>query len=143
MGTSCPEQLTGHCYCGAITFSASEKPEDVAYCHCDSCRRSTGGAVAAFAGFKENAVTFTPHRGQEVTVKPGAKRTFCADCGSSLTGSYDYLPDQIYIAIGVIDQADALTPNIHCHDAERLSWLHIDDELERMPESARAKLNDH
>jgi len=137
-----PVVLSGRCYCGATTFNSTQEPQAVAYCHCDSCRRSTGGPVAAFAALDEKAVTFSPNEGRKVALKPGVARTFCADCGSSLTGRYDYLPGQVYVALGVIDQANDLAPQIHCHDSERLSWLHIDDDLEREAASARSKIND-
>ena len=133
--------LTGRCYCGATTFTTTQPPQAVAYCHCDDCRRATGGPVGAFAAFDEDAVKFTPDEGHKINAKPGATRTFCASCGSSLTGRYDYLPGQVYISVGVIDQAGEYAPQIHCHDSERLSWLHIDDDLERTSSSGRTKLN--
>lgn len=134
--------LTGRCYCGATTFSTTQEPQTVAYCHCDSCRRATGGPVAAFAALDEEAVTFIPNEGRKVEINPGVTRTFCADCGSSLTGRYDYLPGQVYISLGVIDQANDLAPKIHSHDSERYSWLHIEDNLERVAATARSKIND-
>jgi len=134
--------LTGQCYCGKIKFSATEAPQSVAYCHCDSCRRATGAAVAAFAAMDEKVVTFTPDEGRSVSVSPGVTRTFCAECGSSLTGRYDYLPGQVYISVGVMDQANDLNPKIHCHDSERLTWLHIDDDLTRVDSSARSQLSE-
>jgi len=133
---------TGRCYCGATTFRTTEKPQTVAYCHCDSCRRATGGAVAAFAAFDEKTVTFSPDEGRKIAANPGVTRTFCGTCGSSLTGRYDYLPGQIYISLGVVDQADDLAPEIHTHESERLTWLHIDDALERVATSGRSQIND-
>ena len=134
--------FTGRCYCGATTFRTIQAPQTVAYCHCDDCRRATGGPVAAFAAFDETAVAFAPDEGSKVSVNPGVTRTFCANCGSSLTGRYDYLPGQVYISLGVIDQADDLAPRIHSHESERLAWLHIDDDLERVATTARSKIND-
>ena len=78
--------LTGRCYCGQITFTASKAPQIVSYCHCDDCRRATGGPVAAFAAFEENEVHFTPDEGSKISANPGVTRTFCPACGSSLTG---------------------------------------------------------
>jgi len=133
--------LTGRCYCGSIRFSTTEQPLSVVYCHCESCRRATGAPVAAFAGLDETVVTFTPNEGRGVSVKAGVTRTFCSSCGSSLVGRYDYIPGQVYISLGVIDQANVLVPTLHCHESERLSWLQISDNLERSNTSARSKLN--
>ena len=133
---------TGRCYCGAIEFSSTQLPKMVSYCHCTDCRRATGGPVAAFAAFDENAISFSPDEGRKISANPGVTRSFCATCGSSLTGRYDYLPGQVYISLGIIDQAGDLAPEIHTHDTERLPWLHIDDDLERVATSARSQLND-
>ncbi|MBP5857717.1 GFA family protein [Marivibrio halodurans] len=134
--------VTGRCYCGTTTIRAARAPETVAYCHCADCRRVTGAPVAAFAAFDEDGVTFTPDEGRRVTVNPGVSRSSCPHCGSPLAGRYDYLPGKIYIAIGLLDQANDLAPRLHSHAGERLSWLHIDDGLERFGTSARARLGD-
>ena len=69
-------------------------------------------AVAAFAAFDEDFVTFSPDEGRVAAVNPGVSRTFCGNCGSPLTGRYDYLPGQVYIAVGVIDQAADLRTRV-------------------------------
>lgn len=135
-----PPTISGQCYCGAITIHASGRPEAIAYCHCADCRRVTGAPVAAFAEFAASAVTFTPDDGRHVSVNAGVTRSFCATCGSPIAGRYDYLPGKVYIGVGILDQADELAPRLHAHEAERLPWLHIDDDLERLEDSARSRL---
>jgi len=135
-------EIAGRCYCGRTTIRATQKPLAVAYCHCADCRRVTGAPVAAFAAFDETAVTLSPDDGTEVVANPGVRRTFCTSCGSPLTGRYDYLPGQVYIAIGILDQADDLAPQLHAHEAQRLTWLHIDDGLERFASSSRSRLGE-
>lgn len=132
--------VTGRCYCGATTIRATRMPRTIAYCHCLDCRRVTGAPVAAFAAFDEAAVSFAPDEGRRVTVSPGVLRSFCAACGSPLAGRYDYLPGQVYVALGVLDQAQHLAPRLHAHEAQRLAWLHIDDDLERFATTARSQL---
>ncbi len=132
--------ITGRCYCGATTIYATQAPHAVAYCHCIDCRRVTGAPVAAFAAFDETTVTLTPNEGRSVTVNSGVTRSFCQICGTPLTGRYDYLPGSVYIALGVLDQAGELAPQLHAHEAQRLAWLHIDDGCERFAGSARSQL---
>lgn len=134
--------ITGRCYCGATIIAATQAPHTVAYCHCTDCRRVTGAPVAAFAAFDEAALTFTPDEGRRVSASPEVTRTFCSVCGSPLTGRYDYLPGKVFIAVGVLDQANCLAPQLHAHESQRLTWLHIDDELERFAKSARSQLTD-
>ena len=136
-----PKTFSGQCYCGATRFHAAKPPSVVTYCHCTDCRRVTGAPVAAFAAFDISAVTFSPDARKFATITTGVKRGFCTDCGSPLTGQYDYLPDTIYISVGLIDQADDLPPALHAHAGSKLHWLQIDDDLERFPTSARNRLN--
>jgi len=135
-------EITGHCYCGAISFESDQPPLDVIYCHCGDCRRVSGAPVAAYAAFDVSSVSFAPNEGRCVSVNPGAQRYFCDACGSQLASCYDYLPDKIYLALGVIDQAAKLTPTCHAHNQNRLPWLYIDDNLKCFGRSARAYLND-
>lgn len=132
--------ITGRCYCGATKIRATRQPKAVAYCHCADCRRATGAPVAAFAAFDEAAVTFTPNEGQKVSPNPGVVRTFCAQCGSPLTGRFEYLPGQVYIALGLLDQANDLAPQLHAHEGQRLKWLNIHDDLTRIAASSRSQL---
>jgi len=53
---------------------------------------------------------------------------------------FDYLPGQFYVPIGVLDNADDLSPDMHCHAGNALPWLHIADGLPRHLSSARDAL---
>jgi hypothetical protein len=118
-------------------------PDVVTYCHCDDCKRISGAPVAAFAAFGEADIAFFPPLDNSVSVSEGVTRWFCGSCGSPLAATYAYLPNQIYLSLGLIDQADTLAPERHAHAGNRLSWLHIQDDLPRDTGSARRSLNKH
>ncbi len=98
--------------------------------------------MVAVAAFDADAVTFEPDDGRTVSVAPGAVRTFCDKCGSPLSFRGDYVPDQIYVPLGLLDQAGELEPHIHSYDSQRLPWLHIEDDIQRFANSARSRLVD-
>lgn len=131
-----PSPITGRCYCGATRLSAPSRPQTVSYCHCSDCRRITGAPVAAFAAFARDDVTITPEPAQ-VSCTNGVERRFCGTCGSPLAAWFDYLPGQVYVPVGILDQADDLAPDLHSHAESRLRWLHIQDDLDQNPGSAR------
>ena len=139
--TSTPVRITGRCYCGGITLSALEAPQTVAYCHCTDCRRITGAPVAAFVAFGENEVQLSPDWPPSRSFTPGVTRWFCPDCGSPLAAVFDYLPGQIYLPLGLIDQAAQLPPELHAHDRYRLPWLQIHDDIPRVGGSSRTILH--
>lgn len=128
---------TGRCYCGTTRLQAVGDPQAVTYCHCSDCRRASGAPVAAFVAFEQVNVTPTA---KSVSPSKGVTRWFCADCGSPLTATYDYLPGQVYVSLGVLDQCDTLVPEGHSHADNTLPWLHIADDLPRSSGSARETL---
>ncbi len=85
------EHVTGHCYCGAVTYrvrlSAEIEPIFSAYCHCDSCRRAH--AAALYQVVCVDASSFELTQGAEHVQdfqKPGGRinRAFCRVCGTRL-----------------------------------------------------------
>ena len=114
---------TGRCYCGHTRVETSARPDAVAICHCEDCRRVTGAALPAFAAFHGAALTFTPDMGRYIEHVPGVRRSFCSRCGSPLAATFDYLPDRIYVPVGLLDFCPDLEPTLICHSAHALPWV--------------------
>lgn len=130
----------GQCYCGFVRLRACA-PQTVSFCHCASCRRWTGAPVAAFAAFSPDDLKFTPSLGDAFSTVPGVDRWVCPKCGSALAATFDYLPDQVYVPLGLFDDIDAFPPKSHSHYDEKANWLHIEDDLPRNSASGRAQLS--
>ena len=126
----------GGCLCGAVRYEASGNPVSVIYCHCESCRKSTGAPVVALAGYKRDRVRFTRSERATYESSPGVKRGFCAHCGTSLTweGDGDELGPLVEILIGTADDPSRLAPRSHIHHAERIPWFEVSDSLPRYRE---------
>ncbi|WP_299929438.1 GFA family protein [uncultured Pelagimonas sp.] len=133
------DTLSGRCYCGKTLMHADGPPLTVAYCHCGDCRRWSGAPISAFAAMSPNTVRFTPDLHWKSSVA-GVTRANCRDCGSPLAARFDYLPDQIYIPVGLFDHPDTLPPQHHSHFGSRLDWLHLTDDLPKSDASARVTL---
>lgn len=91
---------TGHCLCGAVTYTAEDVHTDIHSCHCGMCRRWTGGpAFAASVG----RVSF--HGEQNISrydSSEWAERGFCRSCGSNLFYRLKET-DQYIIWLGTFD----------------------------------------
>jgi hypothetical protein len=128
-------------YCGAARLTFSAEPLQVVYCHCDDCRRWTGAAAPAFAAFADEAVSglnaIVPGR----VFTKGVTRWNCRDCGSPLLGRLDYLPDQSWVPLGVIDDASDLAPSFHCFSERRHPWM-LEDGLPGSNGTGRETLNE-
>jgi len=92
---------TGSCLCGAVKISVKSISKEVGACHCDMCRKWTGGPLLAVDCGSD--VSF---KGQEnISVynsSDWAERAFCNKCGSHL---YYRLkePSQYMMPVGLFD----------------------------------------
>ena len=94
------DTLTGRCLCGAVTFEATDTPEQFGVCHCDMCRRWTSGPnFAAHVG----AITFGG-KGEIGVYRSSdwAERGFCKTCGTPLF--YRLVESGVhYVSVGIFD----------------------------------------
>jgi hypothetical protein len=75
---------TGSCLCGAAKFSFDAPITEVAACHCDMCRKWSGGIILAVEVPSDGL-----HIDAGATIKayPSSEwgeRAFCSDCGGGL-----------------------------------------------------------
>jgi len=75
-------EASGHCLCGAVTFTAEDVQTDINSCHCGMCRRWNGGPAFATSVGKvtfEGEENITRYHSSE-----SAERGFCSRCGTNL-----------------------------------------------------------
>ena len=126
--------LTGGCQCGAVRYRVSGEPVMTALCHCSMCRRANAAPAVAWAMYTEGQVEFLGNVPKLYESSSGCRRGFCAECGSQISFSADYIPGLIDITIGSLDDPNQLEPAFHYWESKRLSWLHLADQLPRHPE---------
>ena len=121
-------KLTGHCYCGAVTFEIDGTSDWVGHCHCESCRRHSGSVMTTFAGFRPEQVKFTGDAPARYTTGD-VTRSFCGRCGSPVAYEVKTRPKEIHLQLGLFDDLEALRPTNHSFIEEKVSWLHADEHL--------------
>ncbi|SPB18862.1 glutathione-dependent formaldehyde-activating protein [Caballeronia novacaledonica] len=118
------------CFCGAVKFIVSGKPEGVGYCHCESCRRWSAGPVNAFTLWKPDAVSIT-HGADHIGTYNKTEhsyRKWCRVCGGHLFTEHPGLGlTDVYAAV-IVDFP--YEPCVHVHYTE--SKLPIKDGLPKM-----------
>jgi hypothetical protein len=127
--------LTGRCLCGRVRYSVSTPPLWTALCHCESCRRACSAPVVAWMGFAPNDVQWTGER-QFYNSSAIARRGFCPDCGTQMSFESTRWPGEVHLLAASLDDPGNYAPQLHCHFAERLAWLHLSDDLPRHEGSA-------
>lgn len=128
------EQLIeGGCQCGSVRYRIAGSPLMTALCHCSMCRRANAAPAVAWAMFEDAQVSFPDQQPAIYESSPGARRGFCARCGTPVCFSADYIPGLIDITIGSLDSPEELAPALHYWESERLPWLQFADPLPRYP----------
>lgn len=128
----------GGCLCGKVRFRACGEPIFTAYCHCRDCRRASGAPVTAFVGYPVERVEWIGER-KAYRSSPDVVRSFCGECGASLTYEDAKLPGEVYLAVGVFDEPEEFEPATHSWESRRLGWLDIRDELPRFEQSSKPR----
>jgi hypothetical protein len=124
---------TGGCQCGQVRYRASGEPIVVALCHCSMCRRANAAPAVAWAMFSQDQVTFEGEA-KRYRSSPSAMRGFCAECGTQLSFTAEYIPGLIDLTVGSFDNPESLPPALHYWDSKRLPWVKFADELPRHAE---------
>lgn len=128
----------GGCLCGAVRFEARAEPLWIAHCHCHSCRRNTGSAVATFIGYQMDDVQWTAGDRAFYESSPGVKRGFCATCGTPMSYEGDRAPGEIHLYISTMDEPDKFPPRNHVFFEEKITWFDTADDTPRYPRSDNA-----
>ncbi len=132
------------CFCGDVKFTVTGKPELMAYCHCESCRKWSAGPISAFTLWKPETLEVT--QGQENTEgfnknpisgdkEIVSNRVWCKTCGGHL---YTEHPTMALIDVpAAVIKNLTFTPALHVHYQETV--LPMDDGLPKfkdLPEEA-------
>jgi hypothetical protein len=122
-----PARLSASCLCGGVRFSLPGPAGPVIACHCDQCRRISGHFSASFdAG--ESTVAFAARSTlAEYATPGGARRGFCAACGSSLW--FRAADGSFAVEAGAVDGPTGGRLAGHVFAAGRADYHRIDDGL--------------
>ncbi len=126
--------IEGGCQCGAVRYVIEAEPIMAAICHCSTCRRANAAPAVAWAMFEYGQVQFVAGKLKRYVASEGAKRGFCADCGTQISFEAEYLPGLIDITVGSFDNPECVEPSMHYWYSRHLSWAEFADSLPRYPE---------
>lgn len=119
----------GGCLCSHVRYRASGAVTNLSYCHCRSCRGSSGAPIVAWGTFATDLFeiakgTPTVNRSSE-----HVRRSFCGRCGTALTYVHAKRPRQLDVTLASLDDAFDLAPRAHIWVAQKLPWVVLSDGL--------------
>jgi hypothetical protein len=113
----------GGCHCGAIRYSVAGEPKHSSVCHCESCRRTTGGLSTAWLGYPSEALTVEQGEPRAYNSSGGVERRFCGDCGTSLFYANEpAMPGIVDVLTVTLDGPKDFAPALHVQMADALPW---------------------
>lgn len=111
-------ELEGGCLCGNVRFRTTQAPMRTLACHCRFCQRVTGSSYFAESMFPMEAVSFnggTLNRYEHIS--EGSKKKvfvhFCANCGTTVSLTFERWPDVRGISRGCYDDPNAVMVSSH------------------------------
>jgi hypothetical protein len=127
-GTGTEPRATGACLCGGVRIEIRGDLRPVIACHCDECRRWSGGFWSATAAREADLTIRESGSLRWYRSSDKARRGYCADCGTSLFWKHD---ERSYLAIaaGALDKPTGLTLAAHIFMAEAGDYYRICDNL--------------
>jgi hypothetical protein len=122
-----PNQITGRCLCGSVTYRADAEPVVQAVCHCTDCQHQTGTAFSVVVGVPRAALTvegstlasFTTTGEEHGT---DTQRRFCSACGSPIVSFVEAVPDLAFLKAGTLDDASWLEPAVEVWSRSAQPW---------------------
>lgn len=116
-----PTPQTGSCLCGLITYTITPNAPPVysVLCHCDNCKKATGGHFICNTIYQKQHFTLThgsPKAYRDAATDSGTPlyRHFCGDCGSNLWITTPLVEGIVSVLTGTLDAGvarEAWRPN--------------------------------
>jgi hypothetical protein len=131
--------LRGGCLCGGVRYECAGDPANASYCHCDDCKRATGGpyTVGVLVRAADLRILCGQVRGYTTIADSGRKitREFCPNCGSPLFTRAEKCPDSVFLKAGSLDEPELVKPSCQTWTKRAVPWAHIDTKLPCFRES--------
>jgi hypothetical protein len=126
-------ELTGGCLCGAARYEYRGRAPSASYCHCEACRKATGGPYTVGVGVDAAGLVVrsgTP-KGYTTTADSGnpITREFCPDCGSPLFTRAEAFPQIVWIKAGSLDEPQRIMPTHQTWIQMAVPWAYLDKDL--------------
>jgi hypothetical protein len=95
---------TCSCFCGTIVAELHGEPFWICYDHDEDCRRAIGSPLNVWVGYRPNEFKLIRGVPRAFSKTKGVTRTFCADCGTSIsyadglprTDGYSRVRDEVF-----------------------------------------------
>lgn len=127
-------ERTGHCLCGAVTFTLSADPLVTRICWCRDCQHiAPNGMVNLLVPAEALSISGTLAEHIK-TADSGNQivRQFCPTCGTHLFAKSSARPQFRVLRGGNLDEPSSIQPNMNIWVSSAPTWACLDSSLEQI-----------
>jgi hypothetical protein len=127
------ERLEGGCACGAVRYRLESEPFDCGWCHCRTCRLTSGSPAMVFASVPAGDLVWTKgaDRVRSFASSSFGHRSYCGDCGTPFLMEVDHQPETVDFSVATLDDPGRASPGFHIFWSSRVPWFEPRDDLPR------------
>jgi hypothetical protein len=122
--------MQGSCQCGGIRFEVAGPFRSLAFCHCTTCKKISGGVGTANGRARTDEITVLEGRELIETYQPqeGGAKSFCRVCGSNLFGGGWPNSEEASVRLSTIDSGLEQRPQVHNFVRSVAAWETLPDD---------------
>ena len=116
--------MRGSCQCQGVEFEVVSDFVSMAFCHCATCKKISGGIGTANGRVRTENVLLLAGEDLVRTYQPdeGSAKTFCLICGSNLFGSGWPESEFTSVRLSAIDTPLEQGPDAHLYVRSLAPW---------------------
>jgi hypothetical protein len=116
--------LEGSCLCGAVRFELTEPFLNTSACHCEFCKRISGGYGTVSGRVPTSAIRILEGEDLLRSYAPegGSAKTFCSTCGSNLFGGGWPASESSSVRLAALGLAYDRKPEAHTFVRSVAAW---------------------
>jgi len=122
--------LVGSCLCGGVRFEVTEPFINTSACHCESCKKISGGYGTVSGRARTESIRVLEGRDLLRSYEPaeGSAKTFCSVCGSNLFGGGWPESETASVRLSTIDSGFDRRPEAHTFVRSVAAWEILPDD---------------
>lgn len=119
------DKVTGSCLCRSVKYTINGPIKAVANCHCNTCKKITGGAFETVAIVSQGDFEVTEGQNSLASYQISDKATkhFCRTCGTPIFNAHTKYPGNCMLQVGAFDDPALVTPAINIFCESMLPWV--------------------
>ena len=138
--TATESRMRGRCLCNAVEFEVDVPERTYSICHCDMCRRWSGGPLMSVHCPEPRTEWLNDEGLTWYQGTPWAQRGFCSRCGSSLFWRLAQEPEgMLIVSVDALEDDGDFTLDRHIYSDARPDRYDFADDCPRVTEAELMK----